>query len=112
MKLIAIEWYDSESSSHPWVDKDTFDGALTIATEIGHLAEETEKSISIARGDGDNQWGGIITIPKACVLRRGVVSICWETELETPIQPKVEEPFRPKSPLPEFFPPPNHLEST
>jgi len=77
MKLVMVEWIDSETESTPWVYQKDLE-ELEIQRSYGILIQETKKSITLAMTPSskpDGQIGNVLTIPQVAIFE------VWEITL-------------------------------
>lgn len=80
MKIIYLEWVDSQRRGHTvWVDRPTAEApdTLTVIKTVGWLIQEMKTAITVAAHTDETggDMSGALTIPKAAVLKRRTVGV-------------------------------------
>lgn len=74
--LVAVEWLDAAGCPQGWVLCDESRPGLTEIQSVGWVMDETDDYLCIAPTISDGSKGqapgvmGMITIPKACIVKR------------------------------------------
>lgn len=70
MKKVEVTWIDSTFVNHgSWTNKSEVDVPIMECKTIGYLVVNNKERITICSSFNDNEYGGILIIPKVAVTK-------------------------------------------